>query len=80
MLEAELVELSSDATEDKERGLIYRVLLRTKQSQFNLANGRIVPLTPGMAVTAEIKTRQKRIIEYFTDPFIKYVKEGLRER
>lgn len=80
VLEAELVEVSSDATEDKERGLIYRVLLRTKQSQFNLANGRVVPLAPGMAVTAEIKTRQKRIIEYFTDPFIKYVKEGLRER
>lgn len=80
VLEAKLVEVGSDAIDDKERGLIYRVLLRTKEDKFHLANGRDVPLTPGMAVTAEIKTRQKRIIEYFTDPFVKYIKEGLRER
>lgn len=79
-LDASVVEVSSDAAEDKERGLIYRVLLRTKTDYFDLANGRTVYLTPGMAVTAEIKTRQKRIIEYFMDPFIKYKSEGLRER
>ena len=79
-LAARLAELSSDAVEDKERGLVYRAVLRTGSDHFALANGRKVYLTPGMAVTAEIKTRQKRIIEYFTDPFIKYRSEGLRER
>lgn len=33
-----------------------------------------------MAVTAEIKTRHKRVIEYFLDPFRTYVSEALRER
>ena len=79
-LDAKLVELSSDAVEDKDKGLIYRALLRTNIDHFDLANNRTVYLTPGMAVTAEIKTRQKRVIEYFMDPFIKYRSEGLRER
>lgn len=79
-LDAKVIEVSSDAVEDKERGLIYRVLLHTDNDSFHLANGRNVYLTPGMAVTAEIKTKEKRIIEYFMDPFIKYKSEGLRER
>ena len=79
-LEAKVVELSSDAVEDKERGLVYRAVLKTDQDYFALANDKKVNITPGMAATAEIKTRQKRIIEYFMDPFIKYRSEGLRER
>lgn len=80
-LEAKLVELSSDAVEDKEKGgLVYRAILRATPDYFTLANDRKVYISPGMAVTSEIKTRQKRIIEYFMDPFIKYRSEGLRER
>jgi hemolysin D len=79
-LDAIVVELSSDAVEDKERGLVYRAVLKTKQDYFALANDKKVNIAPGMAATAEIKTRQKRIIEYFMDPFIKYRSEGLRER
>ena len=79
-LSGNLVEISSDAIEDKDKGLVYRAILRTDQDHFEMANMRQVYLTPGMAVTAEIKTRQKRIIEYFMDPFLKYRSEGLRER
>ena len=42
--------------------------------------GQEVPLSPGMTATAEIKIRQKRIIEFFLDPFRKYKSEALRER
>ncbi len=79
-LDAKLVEISSDAVDDKDKGLVYRALLRTDLDYFSLANDRTVYLGPGMAVTAEIKTRRKRVIEYFLDPFIKYMSEGLRER
>lgn len=79
-LNAKLVEVSSDAVEDKDKGLVYRALLETDLNYFALTNDRTVYLTPGMAITAEIKTRKKRIIEYFIDPFIKYRSEGLRER
>jgi hemolysin D len=33
-----------------------------------------------MAVTAEIKTGERRVIEFFISPFIKYVGESLTLR
>jgi len=38
------------------------------------------PLEPGMAVTAEIKTGRRRVIEYLLSPLLRYKHEGLRER
>ncbi|MCP6657818.1 HlyD family secretion protein, partial [Klebsiella pneumoniae] len=51
-LDATLVEISRDAVEDKDKGLIYRALLRTNSDYFDLASGRTVSISPGMAVTA----------------------------
>jgi len=79
-LDATVIEVSRDAVEDKDKGLVFRALLRLNQNHFDLADGRTVYISPGMAVSAEIKTRQKRIIEFFLDPFVKYRSEGLRER
>ena len=39
-----------------------------------------VNLSPGMAVTVEIKTEERRLIEYFLAPLIRYREEALRER
>ena len=50
------------------------------QQQDMQVAGRNVPLSPGMTATAEVKIRQKRIIEFFLDPFRKYKSEALRER
>lgn len=33
-----------------------------------------------MAVTAEIKTGERRVIEYFLSPLLQYKDESLRER
>ena len=43
-------------------------------------NGVETPITPGMDVSAEIKIKEKRIIEFFLDPFRRYTHEALRER
>jgi hemolysin D len=40
----------------------------------------MVDLAPGMAVTVEIKTVQRRIIEYLLSPLLLYRQESLRER
>jgi hemolysin D len=40
----------------------------------------LLPLEPGMEVTAEIKTGQRRLIEYLLSPLLRYKHEGLRER
>jgi membrane fusion protein, hemolysin D len=37
-------------------------------------------LEPGMTVTAEIKTGQRRVISYLLSPFMRYRHEALRER
>jgi hemolysin D len=44
------------------------------------ADGRSIALTPGMAVTAEIKIGKRRVIEYLLDPVLRYRDESFRER
>lgn len=43
-------------------------------------DGRTVTLVPGMQVTAEIITHQRRLIEYFFSPLKKQFQESVRER
>lgn len=45
-----------------------------------LVEGRAVKLVPGMQVTAEIITHQRRLIEYFFSPLKKQFQESVRER
>ena len=45
-----------------------------------LVEGKQIHLTPGMAVTVEIKTGQRRVIEFLLSPLLKSMKESLRER
>lgn len=72
-------EVSPDAIEDKERGQLYRVMISVEEEKLH-TDGRDLQLYPGMAVSAEIKTRKKRIIDFFLEPFQTYKSEALRER
>lgn len=67
------------ALRERQRGLLYRVLLSTDRDGL-VVEARRTSLITGMAATAEIKTRRKRVTEYFLDPFRIYVSEALRER
>jgi len=71
--------ISSDAIEDERLGLVYSTRIRLKQDHILVGNKK-VKLSPGMAVRAEIKTDQRRIIDYFLSPLQQYVDESLRER
>jgi hemolysin D len=42
--------------------------------------GKSVPLSPGMTVTVEVKTGQRRVLDYLLSPLLKSVNESLRER
>ncbi len=42
--------------------------------------GKTVQLSPGMSITAEIKTGQRRLIEFFLSPLLRYRQESVRER
>jgi hemolysin D len=43
-------------------------------------DGRTVGLTPGMAVNVDIKTGDRRILEYFLSPLLQHQHESLHER
>ena len=77
---AEVVELSADAKEDKDKGtLLYRIALRLKKDRI-LVDNSYIPISTGMSAIAEVKIKEKRIIEFFLDPFKRYQNEALRER
>ena len=40
----------------------------------------LVNLSPGMAVTVEIKTGSRAVITYLLSPLLRYKQESLRER
>ena len=58
---------------------LYRVHI--KPERFTIAvDGKEVPLTAGMTVKADITTDNRRVIEFFLSPVIKYLDEGLKVR
>jgi hemolysin D len=58
---------------------VYMALVSLDRTQMQVED-KLVNLSPGMAVTAEIKTGSRRIIEYLLSPLRKYREEILRER
>jgi hemolysin D len=71
--------LSRDAINDDKIGLTYLAKIQLEKSSVEV-NGREIPLQAGMAVTAEINTGRRRVIEYLMSPLIEHVNESLRER
>lgn len=71
--------VSDDAASIEKVGLAYPARVGMERSTIQV-EGRQVNLSPGMAVTVEIKTGQRRVIEYLLSPLLKSVKESLRER
>lgn len=78
-LHGKITQVSSDAIADEKLGLIYATRVKLDKDTLNVGN-KIVRLTPGMAVTVEVKTGTRRVIEYFLSPLIQHSSESLRER
>jgi len=43
-------------------------------------DGRMVDLSPGVAVTVEIKTGSRQVIEYLLAPLLRFRQDSLRDR
>ena len=69
----------SDSSEPAGQELVYaaRVLFDKTQMQID---DRLVDLEPGMAVTVEIKTGTRKIIDYLISPLLRHKQQALRER
>ncbi|MFM0286937.1 HlyD family type I secretion periplasmic adaptor subunit [Paraburkholderia megapolitana] len=78
-LTGQVVSVSNDAVQDRKRGptFVTRISLPTNRIR---ANGTWINLTPGMTVSAEIRTGKRSVLHYFLDPVIQTGQESLHER
>lgn len=71
--------VSTDSVENKESGLVFPCLVRLAAHDIKVGAKRVA-LAPGFAATAEIKTGERRIIEFLLSPLSRRMQEAGRER
>ena len=69
----------SNSSEPEGQEFLYSARVSLDETQMQVED-KLVNLSPGMAVTVEIKTGTRRIIEYLMSPLLRYRHESLRER
>lgn len=77
-LEGTVENISPDAIQDDKKGLIYKAKIKLNDEKSSKQNQ--LKLLPGMSVSAEITTGQRRIIEFFLDPLMTRADESLKVR
>ena len=77
-LEGTVENISPDAIQDDKKGLVYRAKIKLNDDKSSKQNQ--LKLLPGMSVSAEITTGQRRIIEFFLDPLMTKADESLKVR
>ena len=78
-IKGKVAHISQDAITDEKRGLTYLVHIQPEKNKIQV-DEKSVALSPGMVVSVEIKTGNRRVIEYFLNPLMQYANESLRER
>ena len=69
----------ANTSEPQGQELVYSARVSLDRTQMQIEN-KAVDLSPGMAVTTEIKTGNRTIISYLLSPLVRYQHESLRER
>jgi hemolysin D len=72
-------EAETTSSEPKGQELVYAARVSLDRTQMQVEN-KTVNLSPGMAVTVEIKTGSRSIISYLLSPLVRYEHDSLRER
>jgi hemolysin D len=70
---------ANESSEPKGQELNYSARISLDRTQMQI-DDRMVNLSPGMAVTVEIKTGSRNILSYLLSPMRRYRQEALRER
>lgn len=79
LIDGEVISISEEAIEDEKLGLFYSTRVKLSENKINV-DGKWVNLSPGMSVAVEIKTGQRRLIEYFLSPILRHKQESIKER
>jgi hemolysin D len=75
----EVERISRDAVDNKDLGLVFPCLVKLSSSYIEIGSQRVT-LVPGFAATAEIRTGERRIIEFLLSPLSRRLQEAGRER
>jgi len=73
--------VGTDSINDPKLGPVYPVRIQLSKTETpNVVNGQHGIVTAGMTVSSDIRTGERRMIEYFIAPMLRYKQEALRER
>jgi hemolysin D len=61
------------------QNLVFPVTLHPKETAMSV-DGQKIPLSPGMAVSVEIATGSRRILEYIFSPLVETASQAMKER
>lgn len=80
-IEGEVMWVGTDAVQDPRLGPVFPVRIKLNGTETpTLVNGRKGFVKAGMSVSADIRTDQRRLIDYLLAPMLRYQQEALRER
>ena len=78
-IDGEVTSVSDDAMQDERLGLVYAAHVRLARADMNI-DGKTVQLSPGMAVSVEVMTGKRRVMDFVLSPVLQHVQESGRER
>lgn len=80
-IEGTVLWVGTDAITDPRLGLVYPVRIKLHAAHTpQTVNGQKGLVSAGMNITADVRTEERKLIEYFLAPLLRYRQEALRER
>ncbi|OCG19025.1 MULTISPECIES: HlyD family type I secretion periplasmic adaptor subunit [unclassified Gilliamella] len=78
-IEGTLLNISSDAIEDKDLGLVYKAVIELNKNHL-IIDDQPVNLEPGMSISAEIITGQRTVLSYLLSPMMEALDDVGKQR
>lgn len=79
LIGARVTNISNDAVKDERLGWVFTMQLALDDDSITVEH-KEVPISPGMSITAELKTGKRRLLEFFLSPLLRVRQESVRER
>ncbi|MFN7657051.1 MAG: HlyD family efflux transporter periplasmic adaptor subunit, partial [Dolichospermum sp.] len=79
VVEGQVLQISPNATIDKELGLVFPTRLKLSKHSLNV-RGKEVEFNPGMVANAEIVTRKKSVLTFILEPITRRFSEAFSVR
>lgn len=78
-IEGKLLNISSDAIDDKDLGLVYKAVIELSTNHL-IIDGQTIKLESGMSVSAEVKTGQRTVLSYLLSPMMEALDDVGKQR